>query len=108
MSPKELNDETLKVGELGKDKIAVVDFWAPWCGPCKILGPILDEVSKEFPDKADIYKVDMDKCPGVAAEHNIVSIPTLLFIKDGKIIDRHTGLLPKNGLMSKISSLSKA
>jgi len=83
----------------------VVDFWAEWCGPCKMLTPIVTQLAAEFDGKVKIGKVNIDNNPQVAAKYNIVSIPTLLFFKDGTIVDQHTGLLALPALKNKISKL---
>nr|WP_312887162.1 thioredoxin [Paenibacillus rhizosphaerae] len=73
----------------------LVDFWAPWCGPCKIVAPILDELSTEIGDKAKIVKINVDDNPESAAKYNVMSIPTLLIFKDGQVVNQLVGVQPK-------------
>ncbi len=87
------------------DQLAVVDFWAEWCGPCKMIGPIIDELATEYEGKAKIVKVDVDNSPNTAAEYGIRNIPTILFIKNGEVVDKQVGATSKNDLMDKINKL---
>jgi thioredoxin 1 len=80
----------------------VVDFTAPWCGPCKMLGPILEELVPVFEGKAKIGKVNVDNSPQTASKYGIISIPTILFVKNGVVVDQHVGLLGKESLKKKI------
>jgi thioredoxin 1 len=77
----------------------LIDFWAPWCGPCKAVGPILEEIEKEIDGKAKICKVNLDEAPEIATKYSIMSIPTLMIVKDGNIMDTKVGALPKEELM---------
>ena len=79
-----------------RKEIAIVDFFADWCGPCKILGPILDSLSDEFNDKLGFYKINVDKENDLAAKYNIMSIPTVIFFKGGEKADSFTGSIPKD------------
>ena len=72
----------------------MVDFWATWCGPCKMLAPVIDSIAGKYGDKAVIAKVDVDANPGLAAKYGVMSIPTVIFFKDGKEIDRKVGVQP--------------
>jgi thioredoxin 1 len=83
----------------------VVDLWAPWCGPCKMLTPIVEELAAEFAGKIKIGKLNVDDNPGTASRYSVISIPTLLFIKGGNIIDQHVGLLAKNNLKTKMQAM---
>ena len=83
----------------------VVDFFATWCGPCKMIAPILDQLSDEFGESAKIVKVDVDQAKEMAIEYNVKSVPTLIFFKNGEIVDKVVGALPKNELKSKITPL---
>ena len=82
----------------------MVDFWATWCGPCRMLSPILDEVEEEMAGKMEVVKVNVDDADEVAAQYRIMSIPTLLFFKNGQIVDKTVGAMPKNALVDKINA----
>lgn len=86
------------------DKLLVVDFFATWCGPCKKLSPTLDEVSKEFGDRVNIVKVDVDESEDLAMTYGIRSVPTVLFFKNGQQVDKFVGALPKSEIVSKIEN----
>jgi thioredoxin 1 len=92
---------------LSEKEVTVLDFWAPWCGPCKMLGPIIDELANDNKDssKINIGKVNVDDNSDTALKYGIRGIPTLLFIKDGNVVDSITGLKSKIEIQSKIDSL---
>ncbi len=83
-------------------KPMLLDFWATWCGPCRALAPVLDELAREVGDKAVIYKVDIDKNPNLAAEYMVRAVPTLVFLKGGQVADVHVGGLDKASLKTKL------
>jgi thioredoxin 1 len=82
----------------------LVDFWAEWCGPCRMVGPVVDELAKEYDGKAVIGKVDVDHNPRIATEYGIMSIPALLFFKDGQLVDKQVGAVPKHVLSGKLDA----
>ena len=82
----------------------LVDFWAEWCGPCKMLGPILEEISVDLKDKLQVVKVNLDENQDLAMKYSIRSIPTLLLFKEGELVDTKVGLLPKSDLVEWLSS----
>ncbi len=92
-------DETIKEG------ITLVDFWATWCGPCRMLAPVIEELAEDFDGKAKICKVDTDKEQEISAKYGIRSIPTILFFKDGELIDQMVGASSKQALADKINKL---
>ena len=73
---------------------AIVDFWATWCGPCKMLGPVIDQLAEELEGNIPVGKIDVDECREIAMEYGVMSIPTVIFFKDGKEIDRKVGVMP--------------
>jgi thioredoxin 1 len=83
----------------------VVDFWAEWCGPCRIIGPVIEELSKEYEGRAIVGKVDVDANSEVSAKFNVRSIPTVLFIQNGVVVDKSVGAVPKATLAEKLNAL---
>ena len=89
---------------LQSEKLVIVDFWATWCGPCRMLSPLLDEVEAEMEDKIEVVKVNVDDADEIAMRFRIMSIPTLLFFKNGVMVDRSVGAMPKSALVEKINA----
>jgi thioredoxin 1 len=83
-------------------QLSVVDFWAEWCGPCRAIGPVIDELSKEYAGKVKVGKVNVDENPQISMNFGITSIPAILFIKDGKVVDKLVGAQPKSNFVKKI------
>jgi thioredoxin 1 len=101
----EVNDSNFDEVVLNSDKPVVVDFWAEWCGPCRMIAPIIEELAEQYAGKALVTKCDVDSSPNVAARFSIRNIPTVLFFKDGKVADKQVGAVPKNNFLTKLNAL---
>ena len=95
---KVINDNSFEAEVLKQEKVVVVDFWATWCGPCKMIAPIMEELSQELAGKAEFVKVDVDENPGVSQKYRIASIPTIMIFKNGTAVDTLVGFRPKQAL----------
>lgn len=100
----EFTDTNFKETALDNEGVAVVDFWAPWCGPCKMITPIIEELSSEYDGKAVIGKVNVDDNPEISMKYGIRNIPTILILKGGEVVDKHIGVVTKKALSDKIES----
>lgn len=102
MSLLHLTDANFKKEVLDSNLPVLVDFWAPWCGPCKVIGPVVEDLAREYDKKIKVCKINIDEDSRVASEYGIMSIPTLIFFKDGKVTDQVVGALNKIELKRKI------
>mgnify|MGYP000943833980 FL=1 len=93
-----VTDDSFETDILKADKPTLVDFWATWCGPCRALGPIIEEVADQFKNQVKVSKINIDENPKVTAQYGVMSIPTLILFKEGKPLDRLVGLVPKERL----------
>lgn len=101
----EITDANFEELVLKADKPVVLDFWAVWCGPCRMVGPLVEELGVEYEGKAVVGKVDVDSNPGVSAKFGIRNIPTILFFKNGEIADKQVGAVPKQVLANKLEAI---
>ena len=99
-----LTDKNFEKEVLKSDLPVVVDFWAEWCGPCRMVAPVVEELAKEYENKVKIGKVDVDESPATASRYGIMSIPTLMFFKGGQIMSQLVGVVNKSELKKKIES----
>ena len=97
---KHADDSNFSTVVLKEEKPTLVDFWAPWCGPCRAIGPILEELAAEYGERVNIVKVNVDDNPATASQYGVKSIPTLILVKNGKVQDTKIGLLSKNQLVA--------
>lgn len=101
----EITDANFEELVLNSDKPVMVDFWAAWCGPCRMVGPIIEQISEEYEGKAVVGKVDVDTNQEYAAKYGVRNIPTVLVFKDGEIVGRQVGVAPKNAYSDALDSL---
>ncbi len=100
----ELTDANFQTNVLESDKLTVVDFWAEWCGPCRAIGPVIEELAVQYNGKINVGKVNVDHNPNLSVNYGITSIPAILFIKGGQIVDKQIGAVPKSVLDKKIQA----
>jgi len=101
----ELTDSNFEEKVLKSDKPVIVDFWAEWCGPCRMVGPIVQEIGEDYADKAVVGKLDVDGNPDITMKYGIRNIPTILFFKNGEVADKQVGAVPKSVLVDKLEAL---
>ncbi|HEX2094207.1 MAG TPA: thioredoxin [Longimicrobiaceae bacterium] len=97
-----VTDDNFQAEIAGASGLAVVDFWATWCGPCRMVAPIVEQLAQEYAGRVKVGKLDVDSNPRSAAQFNVRSIPTILFFKDGKLVDTVVGAVPRQALEQKI------
>jgi len=105
MATVAVSDSTFKDGVLQSQLPVLVDFWAAWCGPCKMMAPVLEELSDDMSGKLKVAKLDVDANPQTAGAYNVMSIPTLVLFKDGKVVKQIVGFRPKQDLMNQLNGL---
>ena len=101
-----LTDDNFEQEVLKSDGPVIVDFWAPWCGPCRVLGPVVEELARDFEGQAKVGKVNVDESPRTAQRFGVRSIPTVLFFQNGELVDSVIGVVPKAALAEKLTALS--
>lgn len=108
MTVKQIKDITFDQEVLASEKLVLVDFWAPWCGPCRMIAPVIDEVANEYGESIKVVKVNTDENPSTAALYGIRSIPTLLIFDSGDIVDTIIGAIPKTTVVNRIQKCLKS
>lgn len=106
-SPLEVNDGNFESEVLKSDLLFLVDFWAPWCGPCHMVSPIVEEIGKDYEGKLKVGKLNVDENSQTAGQYGIMSIPSVLFFKEGKVVDQIVGAVPKQQFVEKIDKIVK-
>ncbi|HEY0273490.1 MAG TPA: thioredoxin [Chitinophaga sp.] len=100
----EFTDSNFQTEVLGSAQLSVVDFWAEWCGPCRAIGPVVEELSKDYAGKIKVGKVNVDQNPQLSVAYGITSIPAILFIKNGEVVDKQVGAAPRAVIEKKIQA----
>jgi thioredoxin 1 len=103
--PIELNDDNFENEVMKSDKLVVVDFWAPWCSPCKMVSPAVEELATDYAEKLKVGKLNVDENSRTASQFGIMSIPSILFFKDGKLVDQVIGAVPKSTLKERVDRI---
>ena len=98
----EFTDANFKQTVLDSEKLSVIDFWAEWCGPCRVVGPVIEELAKDYDGKVNIGQVNVDFNPEISMMYGIRNIPTILFVKGGQVVDKQVGAVPKSVLDAKV------
>jgi thioredoxin 1 len=101
----EFTDQNFEALALKSDKPVIVDFWAEWCGPCRMVGPVVEEIANDYGDRAVVGKVNVDLYGDISMKYGVRNIPTILFLKNGEVVDKSVGAVPKNVLVEKLEAL---
>ena len=105
LSTQSVTDKSFETDVINSSLPVLVDFWAEWCGPCRMVAPIVQELSEDYAGRLVVGKVDVDSNPGIASKFGIRNIPTILFFKDGAVVDKHVGAAPKSTLSTKVEGI---
>jgi len=103
--PIHINDDRFETEVLQAEQTVIVDFWATWCGPCKMIAPILEEIAGEYDNRVKVVKIDVDSNAATAGKYNIMAIPSLLIFKNGEMVDQVVGAIPKAQLTSRLEKV---
>jgi thioredoxin 1 len=103
MKPIQVDDANFQAEVLNSDKPVLVDFWAIWCGPCKMIAPVIEELATEYDGKLKVVKIDVDANPRTAMQYGVRSIPTLLIFKSGQVVEQMVGAFPKRNILEKVT-----
>ena len=101
----EINESNFEEKVMKSDKPVVLDFWAEWCGPCRTIGPYIEEISKDYEGRAIVGKVNVDDSPSISAKYGIRNIPTVIYLKNGAVVDKQVGAVPKAEFAKKLDAI---